>query len=274
MTKILPCPFCGGEAELDSQRHYRNYQSGRIESAISIGCRVCGAEMMTCRKDVPDIECGQIIEAWNQRAQLAEKDAPKTATLASLIAAAIPCGEARDLIDVNRKLIAERIAEVVRAQFAERDAAGVRMRTEAARYCDHGAAGQREYADIERQAGSGKEVVYDARATALEDAADGIRALNLPWGLDHRGIPNPSPPQPTGDVLAMDEAFRQARKDNAILRAALSAATGVEGPGLERAARYLESIVCKGDDAAARARNLAEYARRIRALAPDAGEQS
>lgn len=72
--ELLPCPFCGGEAESDSQRHYRNISTGNLEKSAAIYCTSCNADMTWCYRDTPEIEREQVmsllIEQWNTRATL------------------------------------------------------------------------------------------------------------------------------------------------------------------------------------------------------------
>ncbi len=53
--KLLPCPFCGGEAEADCQQGYRAMQSGRIDHGAAIYCTNCNANMIMCRGDFPEL---------------------------------------------------------------------------------------------------------------------------------------------------------------------------------------------------------------------------
>ena len=66
------CPFCGGEAESDSQRGYRNMTTGKPEAEAAIYCTSCNADMTWCYCDTPEIERDQVmtllIEQWNARA--------------------------------------------------------------------------------------------------------------------------------------------------------------------------------------------------------------
>lgn len=48
--KLLPCPFCGGEAKMDTQRSYRTLDA-KLDSAIAIYCVDCGADHSICRAD-------------------------------------------------------------------------------------------------------------------------------------------------------------------------------------------------------------------------------
>lgn len=69
---LLGCPFCGGEAESDSARGYRNISTGTPENAAAIYCTKCSADMTWCYRDTPEIERDQVmkllIEQWNTRA--------------------------------------------------------------------------------------------------------------------------------------------------------------------------------------------------------------
>ncbi len=68
MSKLKPCPFCGGEADL-----YREY--GRRSWFISVRCEVCEARSRAheTRKDADEEdfwECGAAAKAkrdWNRR---------------------------------------------------------------------------------------------------------------------------------------------------------------------------------------------------------------
>lgn len=73
MTMELKCcPFCGGEAESDSRRGYRNISTGNPENAAAIYCTKCSADMTWCYRDTPEIERDHVmkllIEQWNTRA--------------------------------------------------------------------------------------------------------------------------------------------------------------------------------------------------------------
>lgn len=66
--ELKPCPFCGGEAELDTLSQYTNVFTGAKETGIAIYCRDCVAEIMICRGDVPDVTPEMVEEMWNRRA--------------------------------------------------------------------------------------------------------------------------------------------------------------------------------------------------------------
>lgn len=63
---LLPCPFCGGDAEMDTKQAFRA-MNGRMEDAIAVYCRQCVAQIDVCYSDVPDIEPSQVVEMWNTR---------------------------------------------------------------------------------------------------------------------------------------------------------------------------------------------------------------
>jgi len=65
---LLRCPFCGGQAEMDTRQGYRALGTGRMGNRIAIYCRSCDADMGVCIEDVPDITPEQVAEMWNRRA--------------------------------------------------------------------------------------------------------------------------------------------------------------------------------------------------------------
>lgn len=76
--KLLPCPFCGGEAEMDTRQGYLALGTGRLGNRIAVYCRRCDADMGVCIEDVPDITPEQVAEMWNRRAAV-EADRQQTA---------------------------------------------------------------------------------------------------------------------------------------------------------------------------------------------------
>lgn len=73
MDELKPCPFCGGDAEMDTRQGYSQFPpNGRSGTRIAVYCRDCGAEIGVCREDVPSIEAEQVTEMWNRRAPAAE----------------------------------------------------------------------------------------------------------------------------------------------------------------------------------------------------------
>ena len=67
-TTLLPCPFCGGEAEMDTRQGYLALGTGRLGNRIAAYCRSCNADVGVCVEDVPDIEPEQVADMWNRRA--------------------------------------------------------------------------------------------------------------------------------------------------------------------------------------------------------------
>lgn len=64
---IRPCPFCGSDAEIDTQRAYRNLRTGSVETAVAVYCVSCAAEQAICHADVPGLTREMVIELWNAR---------------------------------------------------------------------------------------------------------------------------------------------------------------------------------------------------------------
>ncbi len=68
LDKLLPCPFCGGRAEMDTMTPFTSIFTGMSETGISAYCTDCSAEIMVCRPDVPDVKEEMVAEMWNTRA--------------------------------------------------------------------------------------------------------------------------------------------------------------------------------------------------------------
>lgn len=70
-SKLKPCPFCGGPAELDSQQSYKNITTGNLGLAAAIYCPVCPVNMSLCYEDMWNMDAdsvvGFVIGAWNTR---------------------------------------------------------------------------------------------------------------------------------------------------------------------------------------------------------------
>lgn len=81
LAKLLPCPFCGGDAELDTQQPYRAIVCGNIESGVSVYCAKCTASVMVCRGDVPSITTEEVVEMWNRRVATLDQPAPESEKL-------------------------------------------------------------------------------------------------------------------------------------------------------------------------------------------------
>ena len=67
LPDLKPCPFCGGDAELDSMQPYRVFVSGKISVAVAVYCTECSAQISVCKLDDPDIQPEQVIDMWNRR---------------------------------------------------------------------------------------------------------------------------------------------------------------------------------------------------------------
>ena len=69
--ELKPCPFCGGAAEMDTARAFRELRSGNVSTAVAIYCVDCSADICLCRADMPDLTTAdlvyQVLEQWNRR---------------------------------------------------------------------------------------------------------------------------------------------------------------------------------------------------------------
>lgn len=87
-TKVLPCPFCGEDAEADRQQSFRALSDGKIHSNVAIYCPKCPVNMSLSRADLPEYTDDELydvlVEKWNARvAQLGWQSietAPKDGT--------------------------------------------------------------------------------------------------------------------------------------------------------------------------------------------------
>ncbi|MFC3163106.1 Lar family restriction alleviation protein [Ciceribacter thiooxidans] len=88
MADLLPCPFCGGEAEQDFQQAYRAMQTGRIDHGAAVYCTGCNANMIMCRGDHPELSDDErmtvMVEDWNRRTPTLQthKPSPGNQTIA------------------------------------------------------------------------------------------------------------------------------------------------------------------------------------------------
>ena len=73
--KLKPCPFCGGQAELDSKQAFREFVSGKISDAVAVYCTKCSAEISVCVPDVPDIQPEQLVDMWNTQSPVEDLSA-------------------------------------------------------------------------------------------------------------------------------------------------------------------------------------------------------
>lgn len=70
---VLPCPFCGGDAEMDTMQGYCSLK-GVLGSQVAIYCTKCSASQSLCREDHRELSHDDLIFAakdlWNQRDEL------------------------------------------------------------------------------------------------------------------------------------------------------------------------------------------------------------
>lgn len=68
---LLPCPFCGGEAESDSMQSFRRISDGKMSNAVAIYCTGCPAQLSMCHDDHPGYSPDDMLtimtDAWNIR---------------------------------------------------------------------------------------------------------------------------------------------------------------------------------------------------------------
>lgn len=68
--QLLPCPFCGQRAEMDTMQGYRSIE-GKLGNRIAVYCTECCADLGICREDFPGVSDEAIIQwvtqQWNKR---------------------------------------------------------------------------------------------------------------------------------------------------------------------------------------------------------------
>jgi hypothetical protein len=78
VMELLPCPFCGGEAEADHGQPFWHYATGKTSHQAAIYCRDCTGNLTLCHDDhpgaSPDDLVAELIAAWNRRAPTAPKE--------------------------------------------------------------------------------------------------------------------------------------------------------------------------------------------------------
>ena len=67
MADLLPCPFCGGDAETDGSRAFLALPSGQLGYAVAVYCTECPADISLCLLDVPEATVEMVVELWNKR---------------------------------------------------------------------------------------------------------------------------------------------------------------------------------------------------------------
>ncbi|MBL8505907.1 MAG: Lar family restriction alleviation protein [Methylobacillus glycogenes] len=74
--ELLPCPFCGGDAELDTMQFFIATETGKSENRAAVYCTSgCTADIGLCYSDLSDYSkedvAHKVIDMWNTRAQAA-----------------------------------------------------------------------------------------------------------------------------------------------------------------------------------------------------------
>lgn len=68
--ELKPCPFCGGDAEIDTSQSFRHHQNGQLLDQVSVYCVDCSANISWYPGDL-DLDRYETIEfcieAWNTR---------------------------------------------------------------------------------------------------------------------------------------------------------------------------------------------------------------
>ncbi len=90
LLALLPCPFCGGEAEMDSRRAYAALASPhRVFDAVAIYCLGCSADMSEDPREAGvsrDDAIYAVRERWNTRAASPVAGAEAVATPDAIVA--------------------------------------------------------------------------------------------------------------------------------------------------------------------------------------------
>lgn len=70
MSDLLPCPFCGGDVELDTCQYFRHYRTGEPLAQVSVECTRCSASISHYPGDLDCDRAGTVelcTAAWNTR---------------------------------------------------------------------------------------------------------------------------------------------------------------------------------------------------------------
>jgi len=68
--ELKPCPFCGGDAELDTSQHFRAFRDGEVLYQVAAYCTSCSASISHYPDDLGltrDHTTDIVVTAWNTR---------------------------------------------------------------------------------------------------------------------------------------------------------------------------------------------------------------
>lgn len=78
--RLVPCPFCGAEAERDWHYWFRHLDDGRVGKGVGIHCTNCDAYMTRCRAEFPGTPDEDLMadleQQWNRRTAAPQPEPP------------------------------------------------------------------------------------------------------------------------------------------------------------------------------------------------------
>ena len=69
--KLKPCPFCGGDAEFDSQTFFEGLDTENGRACIGVKCKACNVVLTDHTSDEHDyfVRTFIVAEKWNRRVE-------------------------------------------------------------------------------------------------------------------------------------------------------------------------------------------------------------